>query len=128
MKVTLEKDHRKWYTLEDLDRAKMVIAFEKEDEMTIKDWAQYAVNEALRYNRRGYCNEVLKAEAHTAKNCRAHDLYGDGTGNMDVYLDIVAETSDGFVKVGAYLSDIWAVDGNTPYYKHYFIRYYGKQD
>ena len=38
MKVALEKEYRKWYTLEDLDRAKMVIAFEKEDEMSVKDW------------------------------------------------------------------------------------------
>ena len=90
--------------------------------------AQYAVNEALRYKNRGYCEEVLKAEAHTAKNCRAHDLYGEGTGNMDVYLDIIAETSDGFIRVGAYLSDIWGVDNDTPYYEHYFISYYGKQD
>ena len=39
MKVKLDKDYRKLYTLEKLDMAKAVIAAEKEDEMSAKDWA-----------------------------------------------------------------------------------------
>ena len=31
MKVALEKDYKKYYTLEDLERAKAVISCEKED-------------------------------------------------------------------------------------------------
>lgn len=128
MKVTLQKDYRKYYTLEDLDRAKAVISYEKDDEMSAKDWAEYAVNEALRkYKDSGCLIEVLKAEAHTARNCRAWELYGEGTGDMDIWLDITAETSDGFIKVGAYLSDVWTVDGDTQFYEHYYVRYFGEQ-
>ena len=131
MKVTLQKDYRSTYTLEDLDRAKAVINYEKNEdgEMSAKDWAEYAVNEALRkYKDGGYLIEVLKAEAHTAKNCRAWELYGEGTGNMDILLDITAETSDGFIKICAYLSDVWSVDGDTPFYEHYYTRYYSEQN
>ena len=125
MKVKLENEYKSRYTLEDLEIAKQVIAAEKEDEMNIKEWAEYAVNEA----RRGsfdFCEEVLKAEARTAKNCRAWNLYGEGTNDMDVWIEATAKTSNGFVEVGAYLSDIWQT-GATPYKQHMFIQYYGKQ-
>ena len=66
MKVKLDKDYRSIYTLEEYDMAKTVIAAEKDDEMSTKDWAEYAVREALR-NEDGYLVEVLKAEARTAR-------------------------------------------------------------
>lgn len=121
MKVTLEKDYRKYYTLEDLDRAKAVIAAEKEDEMSAKDWAVYAVGEALR-NKDGSLWEILKAEATTAKNCRAWNRYGDDSADMDVYIRFLAETTEGFIRGGAYLSDIWET-GATEYKQHMYIRW-----
>lgn len=121
MKVTLEKDYRKYYTLEDLDRAKAVIAAEKEDEMSAKDWAVYAVGEALR-NKDGSLLEILKAEATTAKNCRAWNRYGDDSADMDVYIRFLAETTEGFIRGGAYLSDIWET-GATEYKQHMYIRW-----
>lgn len=121
MKVTLEKDYRSFYTLEDLDRAKAVIAYEKEnDEETVKGWAEYAVREALK-GTGDYYMEVLKAEAHTAKNRRAWNAYGENTGDMDVWIEATAETEKGFMKIGAYLSDIWNT-GAEDYKNHMYIR------
>lgn len=121
MKVTLEKDYRKYYTLEDLDRAKAVIAAEKEDEMSAKDWAVYAVGEALR-NKDGSLWEILKAEATTAKNCRVWGAYTDDSADMDVYIKFLAETSEGFIEGGAYLTDIWQSEAETRYKNHMYIR------
>ena len=122
MKVTLEKDYRKYYTLEDLDRAKMVIAYEKtQDDEKIEEWVQYAVNEAGK-DKSEWCEKVLEATARTARNNRVCDAYGDGTGNMDVWIEFTARTSDGFIEGGAYLSDIWQT-GATPYAHHMYIRY-----
>ena len=120
MKVTLEKDYRKYYTLEDLDRAKAVIAAEKDDEMSPKDWAEYAVNEALR-NKDGSLVEILKAEAKTARNRRAWNKYGE-TEDMDVWVSFLAETTEGFIRGGAYLTDIWNT-GATEYKQHMYIRW-----
>lgn len=120
MKVTLEKDYRKYYTLEDLDRAKAVIAFEKEDEYSIKDWMEYAANEALK-DEYGSMIEILKAEAHTAKNCRAWNLYGEETGDMDVWVKGIVRLYEGVAEIGAYLSDIWGT-GATEYKHHMYIR------
>lgn len=125
MKVNLEKEYRRWYTLEELEQAKTIIAAEKEDEETAKGWAAYAVNEALKGTGEVSRDEILKAEAHTARNCRAWNLYGEGTGNMDVWINIVARTSEGFIECGAYLSDIWQ-SGAVEYKQHMYIQRYGR--
>lgn len=123
MKVRLEKDYRKLYTLEELDMAKAVIANEKEyDEESPKYWAEYAAVEALK-GEDEYLVEVLSAEATTAKNRRIEwDRFCEGSGQMDVYIRFLAETSRGFIKGGAYLSDIWG-RGGTEYKQHMYIRY-----
>ena len=96
MKVTLEKNYRKYYTLEDLDRARKVIAAEKETDCTPKEYAEMAIREALK-NDDGIADdwivEIFKAEAHTAKNCRVWNLWGDDleTENMDVWIEFAAE-------------------------------------
>lgn len=122
MKVALEKDYRKYYTLDDLDRAKLVIQAGKEDEKTAKGWAEYAVKEILA-NSGDYLNYVISAEAHTAKNCRAWNLYGDESEDMDIWITGLAKTRDGFIEIGAYLSDIWQT-GAVPYKYHTYYRYY----
>ena len=123
MRVHMDKEYRRNYTLEDIDRAKMVIAFEKEnDEDTAKDWAEYAVNEAAKvYD--DYSVEIIKAIATTAKNYRAWNLYGDGSQDMDVWVEATAKTVNGFIEVGAYLSDIWQT-GAVHYTNHMYIKYY----
>ena len=122
MKVTLEKDYRRYYTLEDLDRAKAVIKAEKEDDAyTAKDWAEFAAREALR-NEDEYLREVIRAEAHTAKNCRVWGAYTDDSADMDVYISFLAETSEGFIEGGAYLTDIWQSEAETRYKNYMYIR------
>ena len=123
MRVHMDKEYRRNYTLEDIDRAKMVIAFEKEnDEDTAKGWAVYAVNEAAKvYD--DYSVEIIKADATTAKNYRAWNLYGDGSQDMDVWVEATAKTGNGFIEVGAYLSDIWQT-GAVHYTNHMYIKYY----
>ena len=122
MKVRLEENYRRLYTLEELDMAKAVIKAEKEDEMSAKDWAEYAAREALRGETESLV-EVLKAEARTARNCRIEwNRYGEGTGTMDVWISFLAETTKGFIRGGAYLSDIWE-SGGTEYKQHMYIRF-----
>ena len=130
MKVTLEKNYRKYYTLEDLDHAKRVIAAEKEDESTVKEWAEIAIREALKNDdgiAEDYIAEIFKAEAHTAKNHRVWNAYGycdpeeANTQDMDVWIEFAAELGNGYIKGGAYLSDIWQT-GGTDYREHMYIR------
>lgn len=122
MKVTLEKEYRKLYTLEQLEQAKLVIACEKEDEETAKGWAEYAAREALQ-GTGDWLREVVTAEAHTARNCRIWEQYGDGTGDMDVWVKALCRTANGFLEVGAYLSDIWQ-SGAVPYSQHLYAERY----
>lgn len=123
MKVRLEKDYRSIYTLEELDMAKAVIANEKEyDAESPKEWAEYAAKEALK-GEDEYLIEVLSAEATTAKNRRIEwNRFCEGSGKMDVYIRFIAETTKGFIRGGAYLSDIWDT-GGTEYKQHMYIRW-----
>ena len=124
MRVKLEKDYRQYSTLEQLEQARNVIKAEKEDEETVAGWAKYAVMEALKDT--GHCDrEILQAEATTARNGRIWDQYGDGTGTMDVWIKATARTSEGFIEIGAYLSDIWQ-SGVTDYRQHMYIERYGR--
>lgn len=133
MKVTLQKDYRKFYTFEDMDRAKAVIASEKDDESTVASWAVYAINEVIGYlrNRKSadYSfaeeSDVIRATATTAKNCRAWNEYGEGTQDMDVWIEALAFTGDCFIEIGAYLSDIWG-SGATPYSHHVYYRVFAE--
>ncbi len=137
MKVKLEERYKEFYTVLDAEIAKAVIASEKDDEWTAKEWAEYAIREALKESDgsyKDYLKEVLKAEAHTAKNRRVWNVYpiGDETNNgdsrdMDIWIEAVAETDSGFIKVGAYLSDIWGTCGELTYQWHEYIEYYTKQ-
>lgn len=123
MKVKLEDRYRELYTVAELDLARRIIKQEaSDDECTARDWAEYAAREALR-NGNVYVREVVVASAHTARNCRAWDSYFEGSGHMDVWVEGLAETSEGYVKFGAYLTDIWQT-GAVPYRDHmYVVRY-----
>ena len=127
MKVSLEEHYRDRYTLSDLERAKRVIAYEKEDEETAKGWAVYICNEWYKNDYSGSCIEVLKAVAHTARNGRAWNLYDNESGDMDVWIDAVIETTKGFLKCGAYLSDIWQ-SGAVDFREHIYASEYTNKD
>ena len=121
MKVKLEKDYRNYYTINDLEKAKAVIKFMKEeDSSTVKEYAEYAVREALR-DTDVFDHEIITAEAHTAGNRRVWDAYGEGTGSMDVWVEALAETSEGYIKCGAYLTDIWQT-GSEHYKQNMYIK------
>lgn len=124
MKVMLQKNYKDIYTVNDLERAKRVIQYEREDEFSAKDWAEYAVREALR-DTGDYLQEVLKAEAHTSRNCKAWNCYDEDSQDMDVWLEVIAKTAYGFVECGAYLSDVWQT-GAIPYKDGMWIQHFTK--
>lgn len=124
MKVKLTENYKEFYTLADLERAKTVINCEKDDDATAREWAEYAVREALKNTNDGLVR-VIEASAEACKNNRiAWDGFCTDSGNMDVYISAIAETYDGFIKIGAYLSDIWHTGYDYSYKDNMFIRYY----
>ena len=122
MLVRLEEKYKDFYTIRDLERARAVIKMMREDEEVVAGYAEYAVNEALK-GRGDYLRRILKATAHTARNRRAWNAYDENSQDMDVWVDAIAETSYGFIKVGAYLSDIWQT-GAIPYSQYMYVQYY----
>ena len=125
MLVKLQERYKDFYTVSDLERARAVIRMMREDEEVVAGYAEYAVHEALK-GKDDFLRRILKATAHTAKNRRVWDAYDNGSEDMDVWIDAIAETAFGFIKVGAYLSDIWQA-GAVPFVQYMYVHYYTEE-
>lgn len=127
MKVKLESNYKRYYTVEEYEQAKVVIAYEKEDEAKVTDYAKMAVREFCRVYRL-HDLDILTAEATTSKNRRAYNVYATTdeygcptgeSGQMDVCIEVYAKVcgadsyETGILHLFAMLSDIWQIDGET---------------
>lgn len=123
MKVTLPKDYRRTFTLEELDIAREIIRDMKDDDGTPAWYAEVAVDHWLQ-KKDDFKQEVIRASAVIAKNCRVWDAYGDGTGCMDIWVEAVAKTWGGYLELGAYLTDIWNIGGDADFTQHMYAQYF----
>lgn len=112
MKVTINKDAKKVITLAQLDGAKMIIDQMKEDESTAAEYAEYAVN-AILSACGDYCETIFTAAATVYPNRRVYEQFGEGSDNLDIWIEGCAKGSRHFVEYGAYLSDIWSLTGDN---------------
>lgn len=122
MKVELTEEAKNYISVAEMPAVKQIIKDMKDDDNII-GYAQDAACVASGW----FGFEILKAEASIAKNCRVWNLYGENTGDLDVYLDIYAFNNyAGFYKIGAYLSDIWSIceDNAEELKEHMYIRAY----
>ena len=130
MKVTMEKNYKDFYTVNDVARAKEVIRSAKEDTTTAKEYLLSA-SRMIMQNFSDCPIEALTASASTAKNGRINNFYGDDTGWMDVWIEGIVKTCDGFIEVGAYLTDIYNISSITDsadFARHTYFQYYGKTE
>lgn len=65
-------------------------------------------------------DEVIKSFAYVTKNCHAWNVFGDESGNIDIWIEATlfnsysSENNGGvFHMIGAYLSDLWQSTGNN---------------
>ena len=128
MKVAFTERAKKFITLEEAPKAREIIASLKEE--NIKDLAQTAANIAGGSDTYGSDTyEILKATAEIAKNSRVNDYYDNGTGKLDVWLEIYAYNEyKGFYNIGVYLSDLWQLGGDNSdeIRKHMYLQIYTK--
>lgn len=125
MKVTMEKDYKRFYTIEEVEIARQIIKYEKEEDTdTAAGWAEYAAHEAVK-GTGDWIGEVITASARTARNCRAWNAFFDGSRNLDVWINALVRTGNGFIEIGAYLTDIWQT-GAEPYKQHMYIQQYNR--
>ena len=116
MKVTLPKDYKEIFTMAQLEAAKQVIAQEKDqDEETPAGWAKMAIAEEG-----SYPEKILEATATICRNCRIWNQYTDESRDLDVWIEATAKTTEGFMEIGAYLTDIWQ-SGAKPYKNQMYI-------
>ena len=123
MKVKLTQEYKKYITVAEMPMVREIIADFKEDESTIEEYAEMAIRAA--YDGNAYNIEILKASASIAKNQRAWNAYSNNSETLDVWIEATAYVNgDEFIMIGAYLSDIWQIDGdnNKEIAEHIYIR------
>lgn len=123
MKVKLLKKDKQFITLAEAPIVRQIILDMKEDECTVEKYAEMAVRAAFNGNTFGI--EVLKSSASIARNGRVWNLYGDGSGTLDIWIDATVCVNDNeFIIIGAYLSDIWKITGSfdQEIVSHMYIR------
>ena len=125
MKVTMDKDSRKVITLEEAPIVKRIINEMKEDESTAAEYITYAINAA----NKGSIIKVYEATATIAKNRRASNCYGENTWDIDIWIHGTAQTYNGFIIIGAYLSDIWSLTSENHEFiaqNHFYVRWFAE--
>ena len=108
MKVKIRKEDRRF--LQEHIAEHMIDWMAQEDSSRPADMAEMAIREILKGTDDSVSREsILSAKARVALNCRIQDLYFEGSENYDVWIEATARTAEGFIEVGAYLSDIWQI-------------------
>lgn len=122
MKITLEKEYKKFVTLEEAPLVRRFITDMKQDEFPIMDAAKMAVEVACGWGEA--CTKVYEAKATFAKNQRVYNWYSEESRDFDVWIDIVAEATNGFYIIGTYLTDIHSItsDNHKEIKSHMYIR------
>jgi hypothetical protein len=109
VKISITEESKKYLTVEEHEIAKRIVKeFKAAGSEELQDYARQAA-----YIAAGSVNEVLKASASIARNNRAYNALATDTGMLDVWFDVTASTADGFVIVGACLSDLWQATGDN---------------
>lgn len=136
MKVTIKKESLDILTVNEHEHAKQIVRDMREDEMPLNDYAEFAANAILGsgiYGKNDVLREILKASACiTRDSATDYNRFGEGCGFLNVWIEAVAETYDGFLKFGCLLSDIWNLDGSVEtknaLVDHAYIRYYTEKE
>ncbi len=123
MKVRLEKEEKKYITLEEAPIAREIITSMKEDESTVEEYAEMAIRAV--YDGNAWNIDTMRATAKIAKNNRAWNEYSNNSGYLDIWIEATAHVNtDEFIMIGVYLSDIWKITGynNEEIASHMYIR------
>lgn len=119
MKVKFERNYKMFYTVEEYEQAKAVIAYEKEnDDFTPKDWAEYALTALCSYH--GWSSDdVIEAHAVTCKGKpSAYEYFGEGSGHMGIKIEGIGRIYNkgtAYVEFSGFLSDIAKVGDETQF-------------
>jgi len=111
MKVNITKETKKAIYAYQIDAAKAVCDSLKEDDFKPSDYALMAANFIASFCDDFCVMRIIEADAHIMPNCNCeYNAFCDDSENLDVWIDFIADGgSYGFMRGGAYLSDIWQI-------------------
>lgn len=128
MKVQFTAEGKRVVTVSEIPVVKKIIEYEDEDDYSAKDWAKVAAR--IVFDDAGA--KIFEAKAQIAKNPRVRDIFDEGTGDIDVWIEFTAfsEYRHSFITAGVYLSDLWRLtrDNAEEIKTHMFIQKFKELD
>lgn len=105
IKVSLPADYRSYFTLDDMTAVKHARQYVPSS--VIVDAANLVAGRLF-----GKVVVINEASFTVVKNSE-YDRLGDGTGNLDVWIDMLIKDMDGYMEVGITLSDVWKINDDN---------------
>ncbi len=111
MKIAFTKEAKSILTIAEAPIARRIILDEKEDTTTATEYVAQAADLVCECNPdiSAYfsdCGTVIQAKAEIARNPWGYDRFFDGSGHVEIYVSGIVQFPNGFLTVGAYLTDI----------------------
>ena len=121
MRVRITKAEKEFLIIAEMPAVNRLIkSMKEEDDFTIEEYAQMvmrAIHPYVRWN-------IYDAKATIAKNCRISEMFFDGSGTLDVWIEFLAfDALEGAYQCGVYLTDIWNLneDNRDELKRHMYI-------
>ena len=107
MKVSMMENYKDILTVSQAQQARAVIACEKDDTMTAKEYADMAIRSAVML-RDVFSWDILKVEATAQPHPSIEwDRVCEGSGLMDVSIVITAKYPKGYLEIYTWLTELW---------------------
>lgn len=115
-KIHLPEDYKKIFTIAELEACKAIEKSLKENSDDRKlnfEW-EVCCAAIAGSDSKVTDSHVIQAEATFCKNSRIYDRICVGSGNVDVWIKVMAYQSYyGFYEIGMYLTDMWEYSSET---------------
>lgn len=126
-KISFPDEYKRMFTLSDLESCKKLKESIKNDDDKIDLSWEAAMAAVIASDNHVGDGQILAGNAVFAKNSRIYEHYCEGSGTMDVWIEVKAfDSCYGFYDIGAYLSDIWqhTYENIEATKQHMYIKHY----
>lgn len=113
MKIQINEESKKVLTLSEMPIVKEIIKDFKDGGDNLS-WELETLKNIIG------ADEVIISSAYVTKNCRAYNVFGDESGNIDIWINTTLynrysseNTGGAFYMVGVYLSDLYQATGDN---------------
>lgn len=126
-KISFPEEYKRSFTISDLEACKKLEKSIRNDDGKIDLSWEAAMAAIIGSDSHVSDSQILAEHVQFSKNHRIYEHYCEGSGTMDVWIEVKAfDSCYGFYDIGAYLSDIWqhSYENVEDTKRHMYIKHY----